>query len=298
MSRHRNVCWTLNNPTDDEIQSLIIENPRIRYMVIGHEVGENGTPHLQGYLEMCNPTVFSTLKNLIGHRAHIEERNGTSKQASGYCKKGTDEAEDYSIFFPRTREDPGTWSYVCEYGQISSQGKRTDLTPAVELLANGSSIVSVAKQHPEIFVRYHRGLRDLRASYLLPRNLPDNPQVVVLWGDTGTGKTRDAILHYSPDEEHYVFRPSNGNWWDGYDGQKKVILEEFRGSMPWADLLGLLDRNEYRAPVKGGFVQIQADKFIITSPCPPETWYKSDDRYDKYSQLERRITEVHHYTHG
>ena len=71
------------------------------------------------------------------------------------------------------------------------------------------------------------------------------------------------IKHW-PDEDHYVWRPSNGNWWDGYDGEKKIIIDEFRGQMTWSDILGLLDRYEYRAPVKGGFVQIQADKFVIT----------------------------------
>jgi len=120
----------------------------------------------------------------------------------------------------------------------------------------------------------------------------------VLWGPTGTGKTRDAYIKYWPDEPHYVWKPSNGNWFDGYDGEKKIIIDEFRGSMPWADILGLLDRNEFRAQFKGGFVNIQADKFVITSPFPPCKWYKDDDRYDKFAQLERRLTQVIEYKGG
>lgn len=294
--RFRHFVFTLNNYTDAEVDHLCDVDPRVKYIVIGREVGDGGTPHLQGYVELKSQQRLTAVKDMVGQRTHIEARRGSSKQAAGYCKKGTDSSQDYTEFFPRTEANPGTWDYVLESGEISEPGKRTDLTPVVELLGQGESILTVAREHPEIFVRYNKGLRDLRSLFLSPRNLTVNPQVVVLWGETGTGKSRDAILRYWPDEDHYVFRPSNGNWWDGYDGQKKVILEEFRGSMPWADLLGLLDRNEYRAPVKGGFVQVQAERFVITSPCPPDTWYRSDDRYDKFSQLTRRITEVHHYS--
>jgi len=295
MARYRNVVFTLNNYTGPETDHICEVDPRIRYLVVGKEVGEQGTPHLQGYAEFKDKLSLSTVKTVLGSRIHIEPRRGKPTQAAGYCKKGSDNADDYAVFFPRTEHEPGTWDYVIEHGEISCSGKRTDLTPVVEALADGSTIASVARQFPEIYVRYTKGLRDLRQHYLPPRSLSSAPEVIVLWGETGTGKTRDAIIKHWPDEDHYIFRPSNGNWWDGYDGQTKVILEEFRGSMPWADLLGLLDRNEYRAPIKGGFVQIQADKFIITSLCPPDTWYRFDDRYDKIAQLHRRLTKVEHY---
>jgi hypothetical protein len=303
MSRHRNVCFTVNNPTIDDLNQLRAVNSRVKYMVCGLEVGESGTPHIQGYVELTSPMSFEAVKkSIVPSRAHIEERKGSARQAAGYCKKGvhssTDSNIDYSTFAfrPMTScDEEGDWEGF-EYGSLSAQGKRTDLTPATEMISHGSTLQSVAMTHPDVYVRYNRGLRDLRSTYLFPRNLDQAPTVLVLWGETGTGKTRDALTKYSPEITPYVFRPSNGNWWDGYDGQMKVILEEFRGSMPWADLLGLLDRNEYRAPVKGGFVHIQSDLFIITSPCPPEQWYKQDDRYDKFSQLKRRITKVIHYT--
>ena len=62
--------------------------------------------------------------------------------------------------------------------------------------------------------------------------------------------------------------------------------------------IGCGPRDRYRAPYKGGFVNIQADKFVITSPFPPHKWYKDDDRYDRYTQLERRITQVIEYKVG
>lgn len=265
-------------------------------MVTGFEVGKEGTEHIQGYVETATQLTFNQMKALLGDRAHFKQRRGAPKQAAGYCKKGTDESDDYDDFFSRTVEDPESWCQPFEFGTISSQGKRTDITAPVEMLSEGSTIREVAVAFPEQFVKYHKGFRDLRSLMLPPRSLTTAPEVIVLHGPTATGKTRDAYIKYWPEEPHYVWKPSNGNWWDGYDGEKKIILDEFRGhNMTWSDILGLLDRNEFRAPYKGGFVNIQADKFIITSPFPPNMWYKDDDRYDRFKQLERRLTKVIEY---
>lgn len=295
-ARFRNCVFTLNNPTDEEIDHVCDVDPRVKYIVIGRETGASGTPHLQGYLELNNKVSLSGVKDIVGQRAHIEARRGSPKEAAGYCKKGTDTSSDFAEFFPRTEDDPGTWDYVLEAGEITAQGKRTDLTPAVEMIMQGERLDTVFREHPEIFVRYGRGLTNARMFMLGPRKLAADPEVIVLWGATGTGKTRDAYHRFWPDEKAFVYRPNNGNWWDKYDGEMKIILDEFRGSMPWADILGLLQRYEYCVQYKGGFVQIQADKFVITSPLPPDQWYRMDDRYDKLNQLTRRITQVHHYT--
>lgn len=44
----RNYCFTLNNPTDREIEAL--QAADTKYVVYQHERGENGTHHLQGYV--------------------------------------------------------------------------------------------------------------------------------------------------------------------------------------------------------------------------------------------------------
>lgn len=302
----RNVCFTINNFTDEDVERLSVLHDKMSYLVWGKETGESGTPHIQGYCEFIDQVGFPTVKRLIGQTAHIEKRRGNPKQAAGYCKKGscpcpdtcvycTDFKGDYEFFFPRTDTDPETWVLGGEYGNISSQGKRTDISAPVDMLKDGATIRDVAMAFPEQHVKYHKGFRDLRALMLQPRKLDSMPEVIVLWGLTGTGKTRDAYLKFWPEEPHYVWKPSNGNWWDGYDGEKKIIIDEFRGQMTWSDILGLLDRNEFRAPYKGGFVNIVADKFVITSPFPPHKWYKEDDRYDRFKQLERRITRVIEY---
>lgn len=299
----RHYVGTKNNYTDEDIARLEEwAQSRCTYFVYGKEIGKNtGTPHLQIYMEFENTISMKTIVKKL-FPMWLGYRRGTPKEAAGYCKKGSDTLgpydndATYAIFFPRTVEKPETWDLGGEWGTISQQGKRTDIDEAVEMLVHEKrTIREVARQCPAQFVKYHRGFAALRGMVLPPRCLPQNPEVIVLWGPTETGKSRDARIKYWPDEPYYVWKPSNGHWWDQYDGEMKVIIEEFRSSMPWSDLLCLLDRNECRCPVKGGFVEIQADKFIICSPTHPRTWY-SDDKYDSVAQLMRRITHIYEHT--
>ena len=302
----RAYVGTKNNYTEDDIEALRAwAHAKCTYLVYGEEVGAQGTPHLQIYMEFKNQMTMSAVNKKL-FPLWLGARQGKPKVAAGYCKKGgatepRSNNADWSCYYaepyghpPNENEtDAQPWKGE-EFGTISEQGKRTDIDQTVHMLVEEKATIrEVALAHPAQYVKYHRGLRDLRSLVLGPRSLDGPPHVVVLWGPTLSGKTRDAHIKYWPDEPAYVWRPSNGQWWDGYDGEKKIIIDEFRGTMIWSDLLGLLDRNEFRAPVKGGFIQIQADKFVITSPNPPARWYRDDHEYDRFAQLERRLTEVH-----
>lgn len=292
----RAIVCTKNNWTDND-KVLLIQwaQSKCTYLVYGEEIGgQCGTPHLQIYFELKDAMSYTALNKKL-FKAYFKKRLGSPKHAAGYCMKGTEEPPDgehYDWFWFNPSE---TWVGE-QFGELSMQGKRTDIDDPVEMIVHDKKTLrEVAMEHPVQYVKYHRGFQSLRSLVLEPRQLTAMPEVVVLWGPTGMGKTRDAYIKYWPDEPHYVWKPSNGNWWDGYDGQKKIIIDEFRAQMTWSDILGLLDRNEFRAPYKGGFVNIQADRFVITSPKPPQMWYRDDDQYDSRSQLLRRITKVIEY---
>ena len=83
----RKCCFTFNNYTNIEYHKIVeICNDRNYKYCIGEEVGENGTKHLQGYMEFSSPKTFATLKKLLP-KAHIEKAKGTRKQNLTYCKK-------------------------------------------------------------------------------------------------------------------------------------------------------------------------------------------------------------------
>lgn len=87
----RKWCFTLNNWTNDEYENIMnyITTKGLTY-VIGKEVGKNGTPHLQGYIECKSPITFDSLKNLMSDRAHLEKAKARAEDNLNYCSKQGD----------------------------------------------------------------------------------------------------------------------------------------------------------------------------------------------------------------
>jgi hypothetical protein len=86
-TRSRKYCLTLNNYTDHELTQLTHTfNTKEWKYIIGKEVGEQGTPHLQIYIECKNAVKFKTIKG-INNRLHIEITKGDRRQNIIYCSK-------------------------------------------------------------------------------------------------------------------------------------------------------------------------------------------------------------------
>lgn len=86
--RGRKWCITLNNYTEEEFKNMTQVFSDCKY-IFGKEVGENKTPHIQGYIELKNARTFKSIKKLIP-RAHIEKAKGSTKQNFAYCSKDGD----------------------------------------------------------------------------------------------------------------------------------------------------------------------------------------------------------------
>lgn len=96
MSVAKNWCFTINNFTPDELELMDQLAERIpediSYLVIGKETGENGTPHIQGFIQVVKKQRLGQIRNLLGGRAHCEVMapNSNAWAASAYCKKEND----------------------------------------------------------------------------------------------------------------------------------------------------------------------------------------------------------------
>lgn len=86
-SRLIRFCFTVNNYKISDIHELMDVFGRMdaKY-VIGQEVGENGTPHLQGYCRLKNRLRFNQIKDIMP-TAHIEKCRGSEQQNIVYCTK-------------------------------------------------------------------------------------------------------------------------------------------------------------------------------------------------------------------
>lgn len=266
MAKVRNLCFTLNNYTQDEYDALFALDTK--YIVIGKEVGENLTPHLQGYLEFKNPRSFKALKK-FNPRIHWESRRGTSVQASDYCKKDKD---------------------FVEKGKLSRQGNRTDIQNVTNSILKGKTVTETALEFPETYLKYHKGMDKLRNIVLKTVSKEFRQvKVIVLYGKTGSGKTRRAIE--SAGNDYYKLDQANNVWFDGYDGEKTLIIDDFYGWIRFGHLLNILDGHPLRLEVKGGFTYALWTTVYITSNVPHHEWYKLLTQTQR-DALERRITEV------
>ena len=130
----RAYCFTLNNYTPEEYNAII--NTNYDYIVVGKEVGESGTPHLQGFVHHANKIKWSTLKNLMP-RAWICQSFATGKKqhlAWEYCKKEGD-------FFER--------------GNAPAQGKRNDLEKFRNTVDEGNrNRLGLMRECSEVYSKY------------------------------------------------------------------------------------------------------------------------------------------------
>ena len=82
-------CFTMNNPEDGRLEQLerLFESFDCDY-IIGREVGEQGTPHLQGYLE--SDTRIRPVEKFQITNAHWERAKGDRLANLRYCSKDGD----------------------------------------------------------------------------------------------------------------------------------------------------------------------------------------------------------------
>lgn len=85
----KNFCFTINNYTPEDIEQLE-KNEYIKYMIIGKEKGEKGTPHLQGYMQLTDKKRLTWIKKHIHNTAHFEISRGTQQENYKYCSKEGD----------------------------------------------------------------------------------------------------------------------------------------------------------------------------------------------------------------
>lgn len=261
----RNCCFTLNNYTEEEYKNVCAWD--CDYLIVGKEVGEKGTPHLQGYVEWSRSMRMTELKKL-NPKIHWEKRRGTAAEASAYCKK-SDEA-------------------AFESGTLSQQGKRVDLDKIKNNILNGTRVDEIILEAPIIYHQYGRTLNKIEDLAMRRKFRTEMTTGLWLWGGTGVGKSHAAFTNYHP-STHYVV-PNDNGWWDGYTQQDTIIINDFRGEIPYNELLQLVDKWPHWVKRRGREpMPFTSKHVIITSSLPPDAIYKNRAAEDSIAQLTRRF---------
>lgn len=277
-SSSRFWCVTINNYSEDELQEvyrLVGDMDLVTYAIIAKEIGKQGTPHLQAYIEWRKAKGIMAIKELgeSFRRAHLEVRRGTRHQAISYCKKDS----DYREFGEEATEDA--------FSQKMSKEELRQLC-----LEGGSRAVA---RDPRATLNNIKTARALLEEIEPARNAEEPIKVIWYYGATGIGKSRraryEAIDKFGEDE---VYRKAEmSKWFNGYDRHKAVIIDDYRDSWwPFTEILRLLDRYPTQVEIKGGMRQWVPECIWVTSSMSPREMYKGVG--EDIQQLVRRCTKI------
>lgn len=211
------------------------------------EVGEGGTLHIQLFVSFAKKVRLNTVKATIGN-GHWEPSR-------------SDHAEQY-VWKEETRV-PDT---QFELGQKAFQRNNPTDWARIKDLAKSNKIDQLLEEEPEITIRHYRTLKQIGVDHLqCPGALP-GPCGKWVYGPPGVGKSFWVRQQWGSD----LYIKAQNKWWDGYKGQKFVLLDDFDCKALGHYLKIWTDAYAFTAETKGGTIQIRPDVFIITSNYKPE----------------------------
>lgn len=240
---------------------------QVQYLTCNPEVcPETGRGHWQGYVvffaQVRRPRVQAALNT---PNAHCELMRGTSEEAAAYARKEASRLGTVARIEEGIQPDPRV-----------GPRQNGDLESAIAAIQAGARIRDLVELHPKAVVRSLRGLLFLQHHYQPVRGAP--PEVECHFGPPGCGKTRYAYDRFGAEEVYN--KDPDSRWWDGYDGHRCILLDEFdkRSQAPGhfftlAQALKICDRYPISREVKGAAVSISSEMIVFTGNTEPHTWF-------------------------
>lgn len=240
----KHFAFTWNNYQDVDYIDILNKAKNdlgISYIVYGYEIAPTtGTLHLQGYVQ-TEKRVYLTKINKCLPKVHITICNGSSQDNIDYCKKLDNFVEDG---VPRT-----------EARRIK---KCKDDWEALVNLAESGKIQEIRTDFPKEYLVYYRTFQQIAQDRLKPE--PIVRACYWIWGKPGSGKSRAVHQHF-PD----AYWKNANKWWDGYQGQESVVLDDLGGAFLYEHLKRWADRYPVIGEVKGSSIGLSYKRFIVTS---------------------------------
>lgn len=258
----------------DEVQYLTYQKERCP---------SSGKSHWQGYIELKVTGTQKDIKAITGKSSHVEPSR--SSAAIAYCHKEETRIEGPYEFGEKSKEH--------------GRGSRSDLGLLGKRVRERGGIEGIAESDPGAYIKYHRGLHALRQISIKARDRTQKPDVRVYIGASGSGKTRSVYDEFGDNEVYAKNRSTK--WWDGYDGQACILIDDFMGSeaIPIEELLTICDRYPYLGETKGGHVRLGQAVIIFTTTLELNEWYQgmAHKWSQKITDFERRVTETRRFNH-
>lgn len=259
-TRRQGIYWMLTIPRRDWEPTL---PPGICYVKGQAECGDNtGYEHWQ-LIAVCKQKQSKQgIKRLFG----IDGM---------HCKLTyNQEAEEYvwkeSTYIDGTR---------FELGQKPFQRNEVKDWERIWTLAKEGQMLEIPA---DVRVLHYRTLRTIASDFSRP--IAVERTVQVFYGPPGTGKSRRAWQEAGLDA--YPKDPRS-KFWDGYQGEENVVIDEFRGGVDIAHVLRWFDRYPVRVEIKGASSVLRSRNIWITSNIHPTLWYPMLDELTMGALLRR-----------
>lgn len=263
----RNWIFTWNNPLPGQAPVLW---EGAEYLIYQKETGAQGTPHFQGYVRFKQQRRLSALKQLI-ETAHWEPLRGTHEGQVHYCSKPVNDCVCEHCTAARLLPPPTEHT---ELGSPPQQGKRSDLIEIQKKLDEGKGYQAVFRENFSSSARYSRFFKEYARLQAKPRDF--KTIVTFLHGQSGAGKTSWVLKQC---EGLSVYWKPKGKWWDDYDSQDVVIMDEWDDTWwTFSETLNLFDKFPLRLESKNGHVIFNSKHIYITNNSDITTLYNHNEK--------------------
>jgi len=250
--KFRNFCFTMNNYPDTQLVDTI----PCRYIGYSKEVGESGTPHLQGFICFHNATSLgSVISKMPG--CHVMTMNGSIRQNEEYCSKESVLIERGDK--PASNDDKGRANALRWHRtrQLAEEGRFSEIDDELYI----KNLTNLER----IFTKKQRPVDDL-----------EDTCGIWIWGPTNVGKSHAVRTAHSIVEGELFIKQDESKWWDGYESQPVVLIEELMPDPRYTQslqkkLLQWADKFSFPAEQKGkGATLIRPKLVIVTSNYSPD----------------------------
>lgn len=242
----KNWCFTVNNYDGHTMDKVV----GYTYCVVGKEVGESGTPHLQGFIQMEKRVRRSGISKMLP-TAWIDVMHGTALQAMMYCKKDGDYTEC------------GEFRDTDPKGGASGGKAKAANYKAIIGLAESGQLAKLRDEHPSEYFRHYSTVQRMAMDNpVKPKDLEslDNWWFV---GPPDSGKSYEARQQWPN-----LYDKALNKWWLGYKGELTVLLDDVdKQTCAWLGyfLKRWADHYSFPAETKGFGSQIRPNRIVVTS---------------------------------
>ena len=249
---------------------------------------EGSTYHTHLYVAFENAKEFSMMQRRF-YGAHIEAARGTHQENRDYIRKEGRwrDSEKSETNKPETFEESG------ELPEESDRRvKQTE--KIMSMLHDGATDAEILRECPGAMLHLPR-IEQARQTLLEEEQRTKFRELTVtyIWGESGVGKTRSVMEKHGYEN---VYRVTNYvHPFDGYKGQKVILFDEFRSSLPLTEMLCYLDGYPVPLPCRYADRMACYTEVYIISNIPLEKQYPNVQLEEpaSFDAFKRRLTSVY-----